>query len=261
MRITALSVAFALPCVALWPLDGWKSLNRERNSLQRAVRDAKAIPLRSGDAVAESWARFKSGNGTLFFRHVRKAGGTSARQALQKIALKLGNAPGFTHLEWAAFPASCLGASPTTFFATVLRDPLKRVHSEWVYSGFSHMRRKYRIRTLAVNETALMLQWLAEPNRGKVFSRDAHTTNAYTRAFSGRCPPGDPVPARIPSAAAWKKRHKDDASAYEAFWGGTACSWSGSAWAASWPSWSTSASSTQTRTPVTCWWMSRAGYV
>ena len=230
MRITALSAAFALPCVALWPLDGWESLNRERNSLQRAVRDAKAIPLRSSDAVAESWARFKSGNGTLFFRHVRKAGGTSARQALQKIAVKLGNAPGFTHLEWAAFPASCLGASPTTFFATVLRDPLKRVHSEWVYSGVSHMRRTYRIRTLAVNETALMLQWLAEPNRGKVFSRDAHTTNAYTRAFSGRCPPGDAVPARIPSAAAWKKRHKDDASAYEAFWGGTACSWSGSAW-------------------------------
>ena len=136
MRITALSAAFALPCVALWPLDGWKSLNRERNSLQRAVRDAKAIPLRSGDAVAESWARFKSGNGTLFFRHVRKAGGTSARQALQKIALKLGNAPGFTHLTRFGNPGGRRAGqvkgvrawaerSSTRIFASV-RDPIQR---------------------------------------------------------------------------------------------------------------------------------------
>ena len=108
---------------------------------------------------AEAFAAFRAGNGSLLFRHVRKAGGTSMLKALEDVGDEIMTTRNRSrefygmHMEFSAcraastgddatlksrprrFPAACFEAAPRALYVTVVRDPLARVHSEFWYRG------------------------------------------------------------------------------------------------------------------------------
>ena len=150
---------------------------------------------------AAAFAAVRAGRGSLLFRHVRKAAGSSLLKALEDVAVDLMRRNNrsreifMMHMEFSAFPAACFRARPEALYVTVVRESLSRVHSEYWYAG------------PAVDNATVYLGWI----RPKAVVREAipredYVDNLFTRSLSGRCvaptaaeaprraPPGDPRP-------------------------------------------------------------------
>ena len=112
-------------------------------------RNASATP-------ATALARVRAGHGAIFFKHMRKAAGTSVAHFLQTVvnfkhreANRGAKQDGarveprgaavepmpLTLQEWGVFPVACLAHSPRALFVTCLREPVRRHISEYWYAG------------------------------------------------------------------------------------------------------------------------------
>ena len=107
----------------------------------RAASDDAAGFLAPTRDDALAFAAVRAGTGSLFFRHVRKAAGSSLLAALEDVASQLVRQNNrsreiyMMHLEFSAFPAACFQVAPSALYVTALREPLSRIHSEFWYSG------------------------------------------------------------------------------------------------------------------------------
>ena len=130
----------------------------------------------------------RQGNGSIFFRHTRKTGGSSMRTALEAVAGELQRTANTTQamtmveLEWGVFPVACLRLSPRALFVTVVRAPLERIHSDFWYSAVP--------RPLADAKERLQqyLEWIAVSNKTKgTVVRGIYVDNLQVRLLAGRC--------------------------------------------------------------------------
>ena len=122
---------------------------------------------------AERFASVRAGRGHVYFRHFRKASGTSLRHWLIDglSAKKKKNLPGYqwwnakvnmtvevyAEMEYGEFPVFCLVAAPRTVFVTCLREPVARHVSEFWYKGYGKQRLTHE--GVPRNETAEAVQW------------------------------------------------------------------------------------------------------
>ena len=108
-----------------------------------ACCQAKTLsPLRSETMKMEAQLAVKNssnGGGSVYFKHLRKAGGTTVRAFLKKV-YDLKHEEGkelYTshHSEFPFFSYHCLSVSPLTVYITSLRDPIERAISLYYYDG------------------------------------------------------------------------------------------------------------------------------
>lgn len=147
---------------------------------------AGRVERRPGGAAALEAVR--NGTGRLLFRHVRKAGGTSALKVLEAVAAELmvknnrSSELAMQHMEFSTFPVSCFVERPEALYVTVVREPLSRVHSEYWYRGPK------------VANVTVYAEWIVPKamTQGEA-PPGAYVDNLFVRSFSGRCVrPTDP---------------------------------------------------------------------
>ena len=104
---------------------------------------------------AEALAWVREGHGRIFFKHMRKAGGTTVIRYFEHVVAFKSYVPlpedqgsnetqprevrrqamNFTAQEWGVFPVTCFLREARTLFVTCLRDPIRRQISEYWYAG------------------------------------------------------------------------------------------------------------------------------
>ena len=171
-------------------------------------------------ANGDAFAMVRAGRGSLLFRHVRKAAGTSMLKALEDVAEELMVRNNRTreffgmHMEFSAFPAACFEFAPNALYVTVLRQPLSRVHSEYWYRGPRS------------DNVSAYLAWIRpKPIVTEGCPPGEYVDNLFTRSFSGRCvapaiarPPPPPPGDQRPSAARYRRIWANDVCG--GTWGG-----------------------------------------
>ena len=144
----------------------------------------RKLPPKNASSVRAS--KESSTIAPLYFRHMRKAGGSTVRRFFER-NLKLQNKyNSFIAMEWGVFPVPCFEISSSTIFVTALRNPVERAFSEFRYGGAG--------RHLRSDNTTMLRQWMSPTKESlqelaRGLKRGIYLDNYYVRALTGRCLP------------------------------------------------------------------------
>ena len=224
-----------------WTLaDMWR--DRSRFSVFSPRYEAKVAPKPGMDTMpeflrqmgtardardrAEALAAVREGRGRIFFKHMRKAGGTTVIRYFEHVVAFKSYVPlpegqgsnetqprevrrqamNFTAQEWGVFPVTCFLREARTLFVTCLRDPIRRQISEYWYAGSGYKgvidcgrnasRCAERGAENNVMGDASWHAWMDKTTENSAYNprtleRGHYFPEYYTRALTGNCEPED----------------------------------------------------------------------
>ena len=175
---------------------------------------------------AEALAAVREGRGRIFFKHMRKAGGTTVIRYFEHVVAFKSYVPlpedqgsnetqprevrrqamNFTAQEWGVFPVTCFLREARTLFVTCLRDPIRRQISEYWYAGSGYKgvidcgrnasRCAERGAENNVMGDASWHAWMDKTTENSAYNprtleRGHYFPEYYTRALTGNCEPED----------------------------------------------------------------------
>ena len=174
LRLSGRSKHFGKDGMFLAP--GTTSLFQSPRTSSEALAWLQALPPRNGSRAT----------GAVFFKHMRKAGGSTVRSFFEKNKGRQTVYKFFYPMEWGTFPVPCFDIEPQAIFVTAMRNPVERAFSEFRYGGAG--------RTLRRDNTTKLQAWMRpdkeamqELSRG--LKRGIYLDNYYTRSLTGRCLP------------------------------------------------------------------------